>query len=305
LTFGWALDYCVPGRWHPDRLPRPWLKMMQNIKKDMQMAHEFDGNKYEKSSAHQKEWGSKLVADLELKGDERVLDLGCGDGANTALLAEALPRGQVVGIDASKGMIKTAQTREKANLSFRLMDIDRIEFKDEFDVIFSNAALHWVRDHERLLRNAYKALRESGRLRFNFAADGNCSHLYKVVRAAIKMPEFQSFFADFSWPWYMPPIAEYQQLVDRSKFKSAKVWGENADRYFPDIETMIGWLDQPSLVPFVACVPETHKSGFRDHVVREMITETRQPDGTCFETFRRINLLAVKCLAAAPQINGG
>ncbi len=66
------------------------------------MAHEFNGEKYERASAHQKEWGAKLISELRLKGNERVLDLGCGDGVNAALIAEVVPKGEVVGIDASK-----------------------------------------------------------------------------------------------------------------------------------------------------------------------------------------------------------
>jgi trans-aconitate methyltransferase len=104
--------------------------------------------------------------------------------------------------------------------------------------------------------------------------------------------EFSRFFSDFSWPWFMPAIDEYTQLVNQSEFKAAKVWGENADRYFPDSETMIAWVDQPSLVPFLACVPEPYKADFREHVVGEMIQETKQADGKCFETFRRINFFA-------------
>jgi trans-aconitate methyltransferase len=258
------------------------------------MAHEFDGKKYEKASAHQKEWGAKLISELALKGNERVLDLGCGDGANTALIAEALPNGEVVGIDASKGMIGTAKPKQKANLRFILMDIDEISFEDEFDVVYSNATLHWIRDHNCLLRNVFKALRGGGLLRFNFAADGNCSHFFRVIRKAIEKETFGCYFSDFTWPWYMPTIDEYTQLVDQSELKAAKVWEENADRYFPDTETMISWVDQPSLVPFLACIPESHKADFREYVVGEMIRETRQADGKCFETFRRINLCANK-----------
>jgi len=66
------------------------------------MTHEFDGRRYERASAHQKEWGTKLIAELGLQGAERVLDLGCGDGALTAQIADLLPRGTVVGIDASQ-----------------------------------------------------------------------------------------------------------------------------------------------------------------------------------------------------------
>ncbi|MDY6842756.1 MAG: methyltransferase domain-containing protein [Thermodesulfobacteriota bacterium] len=258
------------------------------------MAHEFDGKKYEKASDHQKEWGAKLISELALKGNERVLDLGCGDGVNTALIAKALPNGEVMGIDASKGMIDTAKPKEKTNLRFILMDIDEIAFEDEFDVIYSNATLHWVKDHYRLLRNVLKALRDGGLLRFNFAADGNCSHFFKVIRKTMEKEEFNRFFSDFLWPWYMPTITEYIQLVSQSELKAAKVWGEDADRYFPDTETMIGWVDQPSLVPFLACIPESHKANFREYVVGEMIRETKQADGKCFETFRRINLFAKK-----------
>jgi trans-aconitate 2-methyltransferase len=258
------------------------------------MAHEFDGKKYEKASAHQKEWGAKLISELELKGNERVLDLGCGDGINTAIIAELLPNGEVVGIDASKGMINTAKPKEKDNLSFILMDIDKMPFEDEFDVVYSNATLHWVKDHHCLLKNVFKALRGSGILRFNFAADGNCSHFFKVIRDAMEKEEFSRFFSDFSWPWYMPTIDEYTQLVSQSELNAVKVWGENADRYFPDTEAMIGWVDQPSLVPFLACIPESNKTDFREYVIGEMIQETKQADGKCFETFRRINLFARK-----------
>ena len=72
------------------------------------MPHEFDGKKYEKASAHQKEWGTKLIAELGLQGTERVLDLGCGDGALTAKIAALLPHGEALGIVASRSMIDVA-----------------------------------------------------------------------------------------------------------------------------------------------------------------------------------------------------
>ena len=258
------------------------------------MAHEFDGKKYEKASAHQKEWGAKLISEFSLKGNECVLDLGCGDGTNTALIAELVPNGKVVGIDASKGMIDRAKQKERNNLKFILMDIDVIEFTDEFDVIYSNATLHWVKDHKRLLGNVFKSLRNGGLLRFNFAADGNCSHFFKVIRKAMARDEFLNYFNNFNWPWYMPSVDEYNHLVEQSELKDTKVWGKNADRFFADIEALIIWVDQPSLVPFLACVSAKDKAAFREFVVDEMIKETKQDDGRCFETFRRINLFARK-----------
>jgi trans-aconitate methyltransferase len=145
------------------------------------MAYEFDGKKYEQASSHQKEWGERIVEEFKLKGTERILDLGCGDGALTARLSKLVPEGEVIGIDASHGMIETAITRENENLRFILMDINDLAFDREFDIIFSNATLHWVKDHYRLLDNVKRVLRPKGIVRFNFAGDGNCSFFFKVI----------------------------------------------------------------------------------------------------------------------------
>lgn len=258
------------------------------------MTHEFDGKKYEKASDHQKEWGTRLIAELNLNGAERVLDLGCGDGTITAQIAVLLPEGEVVGIDASEGMIEAALPKERDNLYFRRLDINDLDFVEEFDVVFSNATLHWIKDHERLLRNVRRCLRHGGCLRFNFAGEGNCSSFFSVIQEAMARQEFRSFFAGFEWPWYMPPVNEYQALAESSGLQSVQVWDENADRHFPDEQAMINWIDQPSLVPFLAHVDDRKKEAFRDFVVRRMIEQTQEQDGRCFETFRRINVSAAK-----------
>lgn len=231
---------------------------------------------------------------MVFNGTERVLDLGCGDGTNTAKIAELVPNGETIGIDASKGMINVAKQKERNNLHFVLMDINELNFTDEFDVVFSNATLHWVQDHNRLITNVIRSLRHDGFLRFNFAADGNCSHFFKVIRKAMTLDRFSRYFADFKWPWYMPPVEEYKALVEKSGLNDVQVWGENADRYFPDTKTMIKWVDQPSIVPFLSCVAEKDKAPFREYVVGKMIAQTIQSDGRCFETFRRINVFARK-----------
>lgn len=120
---------------------------------------EFDREKYKKASKHQKEWGNSLIGELSLKGDETILELGCGDGSLTEQLAQAVPNGSVLGIDASAGMIETAKQRSRDNLVFTQMDINKIRFQNEFNVIFSNATLHWIKDHKKLLYNCFMALK--------------------------------------------------------------------------------------------------------------------------------------------------
>jgi trans-aconitate 2-methyltransferase len=258
------------------------------------MTHEFDGKKYGEASAHQKEWGAKLVAELDLQGTERILDLGCGDGALSAQIADLVPNGEVVGIDASRGMVEAARSKGRKNLRFLLMDINELNYCERFDVAFSNATLHWIKDHKHLLRNVGRALRKGGRLRFNFAGEGNGSHFFSVIREAMSAEEFALHFAGFDWPWYMPSVGEYSVLMDASGMDNRRVWGENADRYFPDAKETIKWIGQPSLVPFLAHVPGRDKTAFREYVIQRMIEETRQDDGRCFETFRRVNVFAHK-----------
>jgi trans-aconitate 2-methyltransferase len=253
------------------------------------MPHEFNGEAYKKASDHQKEWGNKIIDEFTLKGNECILDLGCGDGVLTAQLAELVPNGFVLGIDSSQGMIEVAQKLRRPNLEFKLQDIDSFNYNETFDLIFSNATLHWIKNHSRLLEYTFRGLRKNGKARFNFAADGNCFHFFKVVKEAIVMPQFVQYFKSFSWPWYMPTIAEYERLTGQSQFIDAKVWGEVADRIFPDKEAMIKWVDQPSIVPFLEHIPIEDSSSFRNHVVQKMIDATLQADGKCFETFRRIN----------------
>ena len=151
------------------------------------MTFEFDGEKYKKKSSHQKEWGNKIIAEFEFKGNEHILDLGCGDGILTAQLADMVSNGFVLGIDASQGMINAAIKNKKPNLEFRLLEINQMHFKEGFDLIFSNATLHWIKDHKKLLSNTYNALKVDGIVRFNFAANGNCSHFFKIIREVMKL----------------------------------------------------------------------------------------------------------------------
>lgn len=260
----------------------------------MNNAFEFDGKKYRQASTHQKEWGNKIIAGLKLKGNERILDLGCGDGILTQQLSQLVPDGFVLGIDSSKGMIETAKEQESVNVSFRLLSINDINFKNEFDLIFSNATLHWIIDHRNLLNRTYNALRKQGIIRFNFAGDGNCSTFFSVIKQVMEHSEYKDYFRAFEWPWYMPRLVDYKLLVESFDFVETNVWGENTDRYFQTKDEMIKWIDQPSLVPFIKLVDESKRYQFREEVINEMLKLSEQTDGRCFETFRRINVYAKK-----------
>lgn len=255
---------------------------------------EFDGEKYRKASRHQKEWGNHLISQIPLAGDERILDLGCGDGLLTEKIAQLVPEGSVLGIDASIGMIQTAKAMEKDNLKFIQMDINVMDFREEFDIIYSNAALHWVKDHGLLLKNSFQALKNGGSIYWNFAGKGTCLAFNSLMREIIAKPEYEPYFPDFEWPWVMLSGGQYEQMVREAGFIDIRLIEENRDRYFADTDELVRWIDQPSIVPFLPNIPDERKAAFRREVIEHMIARTQQPDGTCFETFRRINVCARK-----------
>ena len=235
------------------------------------MTFEFNGEKYKYASKHQKEWADEILSEFKLKGNEKILDLGSGDGSISFKLAELVPEGYVIGIDSSKGMIETAAKLERKNLEFILLDINKLDLIDEFDLIFSNATLHWVKDHKFLLKNVYKNLKKSGIIRFNFAGKGNCLTFLKVIKELINSKKYKRFFDDFEWPWYMPGLEEYKQLLSDSKFYRIKVWEENKDRFFKNSKEMIRWIEQPSIVPFLGKVIDEYKNSFKKDVIDKMM----------------------------------
>jgi trans-aconitate methyltransferase len=259
------------------------------------MTFEFDGQQYKKASPHQKSWGRAMIDQLELRGDERILDLGCGDGALTARLAQRVPDGLVVGIDASHSMIDTAGSEHRAdNLRFVLMDINALNFESEFDVVFSNATLHWITDHDKLLSNVHRALKDGAYLRWQFASDGNCSNLMAVLTEIISQAEYAAHFTGFAWPWYMPSLEQYRAKLEQVPLRDKRLWSTNADQYFAGAKEMTAWIDQPSIVPFLQVLDREQKQKFRNAVVEQMLERTMVADGRCFETFRRINVFARK-----------
>jgi len=262
----------------------------------------WNGADYERQSAHQRSWGTGIAAELPLRGGERILDLGCGDGSVTRLLAERVPDGSVLGIDAAAGQLEAAGKKCLPNMAVELLDINAMEFDGEFDCIYSNATLHWVRDHAALLRRAYRALRPGGILRAQFGGDGNCPNLLECLRLRMAMPPYREAFAGFAWPWFFPGVPEYQRLLRASPFGGGRAWLEAKPHRFPGAEALVGWLDNPSLIPYIQGLPSGLRRPFRDLVVADMLARTAQPDGGYLEPFSRMNVWAQK--AAFPAGEG-
>src|SRR5512147_1643215 len=119
------------------------------------MAYQWDAADYARSSSGQQQWARELIGKLHLQGSESLLDIGCGDGKVTAEIASLLTDGAALGVDNSPEMVSLARSsyprQSYPNLDFQLADAASLPFESSFDVIFSNATLHWVMDHQPVL----------------------------------------------------------------------------------------------------------------------------------------------------------
>jgi trans-aconitate 2-methyltransferase len=167
-------------------------------------SREWNSSVYHRLSGPQVSWGKKVLSRLELRGDEVVLDAGCGTGRLTAELLESLPRGRVVGIDLSQNMLSSAR-EHLADFGSRVIlvacDFLHLPFANAFDGIVSTAAFHWVLDHDRLFANLHRALVSGGWLEAQCGGGSNIERLRRRADALAASPEYAAYFADFREPW--------------------------------------------------------------------------------------------------------
>ena len=171
--------------------------------------YQWDPKDYAQNSGAQRGWAEELMEKLQLRGDERILDIGCGDGKVSAALADRVPDGTVLGIDSSADMIRFANDTygsRAPHLVFENCDAAALHFENEFDVVFSNAALHWVQDHAAVVRGIARALRPGGRVLLSMGGKGNVTEVLAAVQSLIEEPAWAPYFKDafFSYSFRSP-----------------------------------------------------------------------------------------------------
>jgi trans-aconitate 2-methyltransferase len=168
-------------------------------------SREWNAQEYHRLSAPQFLWGQRVLNELHLRGDECVLDAGCGTGKLTRLLLQSVPRGRVVGLDVSRNMVLHAQENLSPDFGDRVQfvaaDLLSLPFLGRFDGIFSTASFHWVLDHDALFRNLFQVLKPGGWLHAQCGGGPNIARLRKRVRILAQSPEFSQSLAAFPEPW--------------------------------------------------------------------------------------------------------
>jgi trans-aconitate 2-methyltransferase len=200
------------------------------------MSKEWNATLYHQISAPQVSWGKKVLARVKLRGDERVLDAGCGTGRLTHDLLEALPRGHVVALDVSENMLDAARVYLEPDFGSRVefvrCDLLELPFECEFDLIFSTASFHWVLDHDRLFRNLYRALRREGSLIAQCGGGNNLARLLARVARLIESPAYVKHFVGYRFPWEFSDAETAANRMREAGFEQVETSLEEAPTKF-------------------------------------------------------------------------
>jgi len=231
---------------------------------------EWNAAGYARISGLQQAMAAEAIDGLLLRGSERVLDVGCGNGKITAGIAARVPQGEVVGVDASTEMIAYASSHfgpaMQPNLRFEAADAKQLPFRDEFDLVVSFNALHWVRAQEEALRSIRTAMKAGGTAQLRMVYRGERKSIEDALEETRREERWAQYYKGFEDPYLHLTPEEYRGLAEASGFAvrslrtTEKAW---------DFESREGFFAFGS-VTFVAWtrrLPENEKPAFINDVL--------------------------------------
>jgi len=187
-------------------------------------AREWDAETYDAVSDPQFEWGMEVLERLDLRGDEVVVDAGCGSGRVTAELAERLSGGRVIAVDGSAAMVEKAKERLGDRADYLVSDLVELELDEPVDLIFSTATFHWIPDHEALFRRLRAALKPGGRLVAQCGGFGNVAEHTQAIAAVASDPEYGQHLGGAKAPWNFATPEETEPRLAAAGFADISCW---------------------------------------------------------------------------------
>jgi trans-aconitate 2-methyltransferase len=225
---------------------------------------EWDAQTYDRVSDPQYEWGLEVLERLELRGDEYVMDAGCGSGRVTAKLLERLPDGRVLCVDASEQMIGKAREALGERADYKVADLAELQVDQPVDAVFSTATFHWLPDHDRLFSRLHAALEPGGRLVAQCGGAGNVAqHAQHIVSVATR-PEFVDHFKDMTVMWNFATPEETEERLRHAGFADVRCWLEDKP---VQPEDPYAFTTTVTMGPHLARLPEERRRAFAEAVL--------------------------------------
>ncbi|MHB1661930.1 MAG: class I SAM-dependent methyltransferase [bacterium] len=237
------------------------------------MEQNWNAEDYAINSEGQLKWGEELIEKLLLEGNESILDIGCGDGKISAKLSKLVKGGNVFAIDASESMVEFAsrQFPKKLypNLTFLKMnalEINKLNSLKKFDTAFSNACLHWVKNHAAVLKGVRSCLKTGGKILFQMGGRGNAGGVLSSIKIVQAMPAYRKYFENFAAPYYFYGAEDYEIWLHQNDFLPARVELISKDMHHEGDESFKGWL-RTAWFPYADCLPEPLRDAFLAEVI--------------------------------------
>jgi trans-aconitate 2-methyltransferase len=242
----------------------------------------WDPAQYEKFRDERYAPFTDLCALIDVRAGLRVIDLGCGTGELTSLLADLLPESDVVGVDASAEMLAKTSALERRQLRFEQRAIEDV--RGQFDLVFSHAALQWVEDHEALIPRVFALVAPGGQLAVQVPSNHrHASHLL-IVETASEEP-FRSALGGWTRGVPVVPIDEYASILDREGAAEITAFEKVYAHTLDDADAIVDWVRGTALVPYMERLP----AGMREPFIERYQGRLRErfPERPVFYPFRR------------------
>jgi len=228
---------------------------------------QWDGHSYDRVSGPMEALGREVLGRMQLRGDEVVLDAGCGSGRITQALLERLPRGRVVAVDASPSMVDAARERLGDAAEVRLADLLELELEEPVDAVISTATFHWIADHDHLFRRLRAALRPGGQLVAQCGGEGNIDVLRSRASSVVARDPYAEHFRDWRPPWNYAAAKQTRRRLLDAGFAAASCWLAPAPKQPQQPREFLATI---VLGPHVQQLPEELREPFMDEVLAEL-----------------------------------
>jgi trans-aconitate 2-methyltransferase len=241
----------------------------------------WDPNQYHKFQAQRSAPFYDLLALVDVRPGLKVVDLGCGTGELTRQLGDALPDSDVTGLDSSPQMLEKAAAYASPNLRF--VQGDQAGLSGEWDLIFSNAALHWTENHAELISSLYQRLRPGGQIAVQVPSNHN--HIsHRIIRETASEEPFQTILNGFQRYAPVLSIDEYARLLFDCGADEITVFEKVYPHILEDSDAVVEWISGTACVPYFERLGE-HKEDFIGMIREKMHREL--PHSPVFYPFRR------------------
>lgn len=239
---------------------------------------EWNSEVYHRVSDPQFGWGMKVLDRLKLRGDETVLDAGCGTGRLTAELLERLPRGSVIAVDVSRNMLQKAEEfltpRFEGRVRFVEADLANLSLDAVCDGVFSTAAFHWVKDHDAMFRGLARALQSGGWIEAQAGGRGNLDDVHHRILDIVETDEFEGFFENWDDPWEFPSPEVTTRRMLEAGFVDAEAWLEPAAFRLQGRDQYREFLREVILRPYLARIDDPElKAKFLEELVTQAVSD--------------------------------